>query len=203
MRIVEHYSHLNRLEFLLVHKPDLWKEIRDVLASADVSRFKNKVSREKTMLGKRLYAPTEINKEVGKFFLERGWAESRTGYWVTRNARLVRRTMNLTVAQQKQEIEKAGETPIYSYNQTDFVKNRVAVEVQFGKYAFVAFDLFVKHMAFFVGDVIDVGVEILPMKELQTEMSSGIGYYEREIYNLIRQGRGTPSVPLVIVGVAA
>lgn len=81
-------------------------------------------------------------------------------------------------------------------------KDRVAVEVQFGKYAFVAFDLFVKHMAFFVGDVIDLGIEILPMKELQAEMSSGPGYYEGELYNLIRQGRGIPAVPLVIIGIA-
>lgn len=29
---------------------------------------------------------------------------------------------------------------------------RIAVEVQLGKYAFVAYELFVKHMAFFVGD---------------------------------------------------
>jgi hypothetical protein len=75
--------------------------------------------------------------------------------------------------------------------------------VQFGKYAFVAYDLFVKHMAFFVGDKIDVGVEILPMKELQAQMSSGVAYYEGELYNLLRQGRGTPAVPLVIVGVTS
>jgi Restriction endonuclease BglII len=73
--------------------------------------------------------------------------------------------------------------------------------VQFGKYAFVAYDLFVKHMAFFVGNVIDVGVEILPMKDLQSHMSSGVGYYESELYNVIRQGRGVPAVPLVLVGV--
>ena len=81
--------------------------------------------------------------------------------------------------EQKREIEAAGHRAIYSYNQTDFVKERVAVEVQFGKYAFVAYDLFVKHMAFYVGDVIDVGVEILPMKTLQKWMSlsprKGIG----------------------------
>ncbi len=82
------------------------------------------------------------------------------------------------------------------------MKDRVAVEVQFGKYAFVAFDLFVKHMAFFVGDVIDLGIEILPMKELRAEMSSGPGYYEGELYNLIRQGRGSPAVPLVVIGIA-
>ncbi len=28
MKIAETYSHLNGLEFLLVHKPDLWREIQ-------------------------------------------------------------------------------------------------------------------------------------------------------------------------------
>jgi hypothetical protein len=59
-----------------------------------------------------------------------------------------------------------------------------------------------RHMAFYVGDVIDVGVEILPMKEMSSEMSSGISYYERELYNVIRQGRGVPAVPLVLIGIA-
>ena len=48
------------------------------------------------------------------------------------------------------------------------------VEVQFGKYAFVAYDLFVKHLAFYVRDTIDVGIEVLPMKSLQKSMSSGV-----------------------------
>ncbi len=85
--------------------------------------------------------------------------------------------------------------------QTDFVKDRVAIEVQFGKYAFVAYDLFVKHLAFFVSDQIDVGIEILPMKSLQSQMSSGVPYFEGEFYNVIRQGRGVPAVPLVMVGI--
>ena len=66
----------------------------------------------------------------------------------------------------------------------------------------MAHDLFVKHMSFFVGDLIDVGVEILPMKCLEVEMSSGVPYYERDLFNIIRQGRGTPSVPLVIIGIS-
>lgn len=103
--------------------------------------------------------------------------------------------------EQKKEIEASGEKPVFSYNQTDFVKSRVALEVQFGKYSFVAYDLFVKHLAFYVGDHIDVGIEILPMKELQSNMSSGVSYYEGELYNVIRQGRGVPAVPLVILGI--
>ena len=98
-------------------------------------------------------------------------------------------------------IEASGRKPIGSYNQTDFVKDRVAVEVQFGKYAFVAHDLFVKHMSFFVSDVIDVGIEILPMKALEAQMSSGVPYYERDLLNPIRQGRAVPAVPLVLIGV--
>ncbi len=135
-------------------------------------------------------------------FRKRGWKESRTSYWVTSDARLIRKTMHMKPAEQKVVIEDAGFHPFFSYNQSDFVKERIAVEVQFGKYAFVAYDLFVKHMAFYVGDVIDVGVEILPMKELQQQMSSGVAYYEGELYNLIREGRGVPAVPLILIGVA-
>ena len=202
MRIVEHYSHLNGLEFLLVHKPDLWNEIQQVITKIDASKYKTKISRERRMQGKILYAPIEMNKAINAEFQALGWSESRTSYWVTKDANLIQKTMAMAPDAQKKEIEKNNQEPIFSYNQTDFVKDRVAVEIQFGKYAFVSFDLFVKHMAFFVNDVIDLGIEILPMKELQSEMSSGPGYYEGELYNLLRQGRGIPAVPLVIVGIA-
>ena len=57
-------------------------------------------------------------------------------------------------------------------------------------------------MTFFTGDVINLGIEILPMKELQAEMSSGLCYYERALYHIIRQGIGIPSVPLIIIEIA-
>lgn len=202
MRVVTYYSHLNGLEFLQVHKPGLWAEILDVIARLDAETCRTKVSKEIRTKDKVLYSPIDINRVMKASFEGHGWSEQRTSYWVTSDAKLIRKTMHMPAAEQKREIEAAGLTPIFSYNQTDFVKERVAVEVQFGKYSFVAYDLFVKHMAFFVGDVIDVGIEILPMKELQAEMSSGVAYYEGELYNLIREGRGVPAVPLVIVGVA-
>jgi hypothetical protein len=52
-----------------------------------------------------------------------------------------------------------------------------------------------------VRDQIDVGIEVLAMKSLQQHMSSGPGYYEGELYNIIRNGRGVPAVPLVLLGV--
>lgn len=202
MRIGEIYSHLNGLEFLQVHKPALWIEIQNVVEGVDAAAARTKVSREIRTKDKLLYSPIAMNRAMSAAFRAQGWQESRTSYWVTSDAKLIRKTMHMAPPLQKAEIEAAGLRAISSYNQTDFVKDRVAVEVQFGKYSFVAYDLFVKHMAFYVGDVIDVGVEILPIKGLQSEMSSGVGYYEAELYNLIREGRGVPAVPLIVIGIA-
>lgn len=202
MKIQTMHSHLNGHEWLLVHEPQIWHEIEQIIAAVDADEHRTKVSNEKTMRGRMLYAPGPINASLKRRFDDRGWQETRTQYWVTDDYNLIRRTMTLTEADQKREIEKAGRTPIKSYNQTDFVKRRVAVEVQFGKYNFIAYDLFVKHLAFYVGDQIDVGVEVLPMKAMQQNMSSGPGYYEGALYDLARQGRGVPAVPLVLVGVA-
>lgn len=201
MKIAEIYSHLNGLEYLLVHKRKLWEELKKVVFAVNAEKCKTKVSKERTKKGKKLYSPIEMNKEFKKNLENKNWKENRVDYWVTKNERLVRKTLSMAQNNQKREIEKAGETPILSYNQIDFVKNRVAVEVQFGKYSFVAYDLFVKHLAFYIGDAIDVGIEILPMKSLQKNMSSGVAYYEGELYNVVRQGRGVPAVPIVLIGI--
>ena len=153
------------------------------------------------MKGRLLYSPVEMNKSFKILLESKKWKESRVNYWVTKNQKLIRKTLAMPPEKQKKEIEQAGCFPIFSYNQTDFVKNRVAIEIQFGKYSFVAYDLFVKHLAFYVSDQIDVGIEILPMKTLQSQMSSGVAYYEGELYNVIRQGRGVPPVPLVMLGI--
>ena len=201
MKIAQTYSHLNGLEYLLVHNKKLWQEIRAVITSVDAKACKTKVSKEKTMKGRILYSPIEMNRAFSKLLNAQRWEESRVNYWVTKSEKLVRQTLFKPSEEQRAEIEAAGEVPIFSYNQTDFVKDRVALEVQFGKYSFVAYDLFVKHLAFYVRDQIDVGIEVLAMKSLQQNMSSGPGYYEGELYNIIRNGRGVPAVPLVLVGV--
>lgn len=201
MKIIETYSHLNGLEYLIVHRKKLWDEIQKVIESIDAEKCKTKVSKEKTMKGELLYSPIEMNQSFKDKLTNLGWNEDRFSYWVTKDEKLIRKTMALPADEQKKEIVNSGNTPIFSYNQTDFVKDRVAIEVQFGKYSFVAYDLFVKHLAFYVGDKIDVGIEILPMKSLQSHMSSGVGYYEGELYNVVRQGRGVPAVPLIILGI--
>ncbi|WP_460971247.1 BglII/BstYI family type II restriction endonuclease [Novilysobacter erysipheiresistens] len=196
---------MNGHEFLLVHKPKQWAEINTVIEAIDAEGCRTKATKEARKMGKfadgMLYSPIEMNKCFKTALSSLEWHEDRYSYYVTDDARLIRRTLGMEAAEQRKEIEEAGHRAIGSYNQTDFVKDRVAVEVQFGKYSFVAYDLFVKHMAFYVGDKIDVGIEILPMKSLQDHMSSGVAYYEGELSNLVRQGRGVPAVPLILIGI--
>lgn len=201
MKIADSYSHLNGYEWMLVRRQGMWEKIEKIIRAVNAEKFRTKVSEEKTKKGKLLYSPTELNSNLATKFEADGWTERRTHYWVSNDIELIRTTLGLEPAAQRKLIEEAGKKPISSYTQTDFVKERVAVEVQFGKYPFISYDLFVKHMAFYVGNEIDLGVEILPMKSMQAEMSSGPGYYEGTLHIIARQGRGVPAVPLVLIGV--
>jgi hypothetical protein len=208
MRIIETYSHLNGEEYLLVHHPETHKEIKSIIGQVDASKFMTKTSKEKTMRGKKLYSPDKLNREFRRLFNAKGWTESRYQYYVTTNRKYLQEIVNLPFKEQREYLLAQGiADPINSYKQTDFVKDRIAIEVQFGNYAFVAFDLFVKHLLFYSGDIINVGVEVLPVKAMATDpnggrlMSTGIAYYEGEVYNILRHGRNSPPVPLLIIGI--
>lgn len=202
MKIAQKYSHLNGEEYLIVHHNNLYKEIKEVITSIDADKLRTKISKEKRKIGNSLLSPIELNEAFNSEFYKRKWEESRYNYYITLNRELMEKSVLMSAKEQKEFLIANGEKePIYSYNQTDFVKDKIAVEVQFGKYAFVAFDLFVKHMLFYSGGVINLGIEILPTKKMQAQMSSGVAYYEGEVYNVMRQGRNSPPVPLLILGI--
>jgi hypothetical protein len=202
MKIAQKYSHLNGEEYLLVHHNDLYKEIKAVIASVDAEKYRTKISKEKTMPGRKLFSPIQLNKFCAQEFRKSGWSEVRYRYVVTTDRALMQDLLPLSYVEQMKFVKGKGVVePIVSYKQTDFMKDQIAIEVQFGKYAFVAFDLFVKHLLFYSGGLINLGIEILPTKRMQCQMSSGIAYFEGEVYNVLRHGRSSPPVPLLILGV--
>lgn len=203
MEIAEKYSHLNGEEHLIVHHNDTYEEIKEVIKAVDAENFRTKISKEKGRTGELLYNPDELNREFKRLFKRLSWEDVRYSYYITTDYSVMQELIILPIQKQKEFlIERGVESPIYSYKQTDFVKDNIAIEVQFGKYAFVAYDLFVKHLLFYSGGVINVGIEVLPMKSMQSHMSSGVAYYEGEVYNVLRHGRNNPPVPLLIIGVA-
>lgn len=202
MKISQVYSHLNGLEFLLVHKPALWREIRESIENVDASDALRKVSREKNRMGEVLFSPTLLNDLFKDELNNRGWEEKRISYFVNEDLQTTRLTVDIRDKErQKNAIIAGGFTPYSTHNQVDFVKDRVAIEVQFGKYFSVQYDLHVKHTFFYGRGDIDVGVEIIPMHALMSRMSSGVAWYENELTNIVREGRSNPSVPIILIGI--
>ena len=200
--IIRHlYSHLYALEGLKVRKPKIWQEIKSTVKSIDAKTMKTKKSKEKTMKGKMLYSPSDINAAFKKEFGKKKWKENRQTYYVTSDEELTEKIVKLNPDKQKETITSHGQEPIYSFHQTDFTKDKVAIELQLGKYAFIEFDLFVKHLQYYELKEIDIAIEIVPTKALLNSMSSGPGYYERTLTHIIRQGRGRPSFPFILMGI--
>lgn len=201
MRIGKYYS-LNGYEYMLVHKRQLWSEICSAINNVDASLAFNKVSKEKNRVGELLYSPSSMNQLFKDEFLKSGWVERRINYYVNSDIKTTQEIVNVQDAEKQREIiESNGYRAYRTYNQVDFVKEGVAIEVQFGKYFSVQYDLHVKHTFFYGRGDIDVGIEIIPMHSLMSNMSSGVAWYENELTNILREGRSNPSVPIVLIGI--
>ncbi len=176
MKIVYEYSHLGGAEILTVRYPDLEKEIREVIQGVRARRLK--VSREKSMRGRLLYSPSDMNRQFRAAFRSRGYTELRDTY-------------SITIPNSSIRIPGA-------FKQIDFVKGKVLVEVQFGKYAFMFYDM-AKFQYFFNENKADVGVEIVPCHALKSRMSTGVSYGEQLVYDIERLKRHFPAVPVKVI----
>ena len=177
MRKVYEYSHLGGSQILQVDFPEINAEIDEVIASIG-GLTKTKLSREKTMRGRRLYSPRELNRRFRDEFRSRGFHELRDTY---------------TVRIPDYPVQIPG-----AYKQIDFVKESVLVEVQFGKYAFMFYDV-AKFQYFSNERQADVGVEIVPSHGLKCQMSTGVSYGEQLVYDIERLRRHFPAVPIKVI----
>jgi hypothetical protein len=176
MRVSYEYSHLGGAEIMKVRYPEWDAEIYGIIAGVKASR--TKISKEKTKGGKALYSPIDMNAQFGKAFTVKGYNELRDTYTIT--------------------IPNSTVTIPRAFKQIDFVKGKLLVEVQFGKYAFMFYDL-AKFQYFFNENKCDVGVEIVPCHDLQHQMSSGVSYGEQLVYDIERLKRHFPAVPVKVL----
>ncbi len=139
-------------------------EVKRILSDIETSKYKTKKSKEKSMRDKLLYDPRSLNKAVADGFLKLGWEKKRilceypTQYYI-----------------EGYQVPQVSQRP---FREMDFIKNRLGVEVQFGKYSFMVYNVCAKMTIFHNMNFIDVGIEIVPVKELAEEMSSGVSYFE-------------------------
>jgi hypothetical protein len=83
----------------------------------------------------------------------------------------------------------------------DFIKGKLGVEVQFGKYAFMVYNVSAKMTIFHNLGFVDAGVEIVPVKAFASEMSSGVSYFEQFVWDLDNRGVSNIDIPVLVLGV--
>ncbi len=176
MKIVYEYSHLGGSEILELRYPSIKSEIYSIIS--DVHAKKLKISKEKTMPGRELYSPKDMNKQFRNAFTKKKYTELKDIY-------------TITIPNNDVRIKGA-------FKQIDFVKGKVLVEVQFGKYAFMFYDM-AKFQYFFNEKKADVGIEIVPCHSLHKQMSTGVSYGEQLVYDIERLKRHFPAVPIKII----
>jgi hypothetical protein len=176
MKIVYEYSHLGGSEILQVKYPKINQEIYDVIAMVQANKIKE--SQEKTKMGRMLFSPVDMNHQFSKAFSDHNYHELKDVYTIT--------IPNSDIAIQG------------AFKQIDFVKEKVLIEVQFGKYAFMFYDM-AKFQYFFNENKADVGIEIVPCHNLHHQMSSGVSYGEQLVYDIERLKRHFPAVPIKVM----
>lgn len=182
MEIIAEFSFKKGKEFIEKHHKAEFQEVRKIISLVDATRLKTKVSKEKTMKGKLLYSPIELNKEFKRLFNERGWESVR-----------------IDVKTYVQEIEQEHK----GFREMDMIKNKLGVEIQFGKYAFMVYNDSAKMTIFSNQGLIDSGIEIVPMLSLANEMSSGVSYFEQMKTDLEMRGEADIDTPVLVLGVDA
>ncbi len=188
MRILGKYAFNNGEEFLMANYSSLLPEIFTIIEQIDSKLYKTKISKEKTMPGKLLFNPVEINDAFKAAFDSKGWKPVRIQCVYTREGYV----QNHTPPQ---------DIPRNAFREMDFVKEKVGIEIQLGKYAFMVYNVCAKMTIFHNKGKIDCGIEIVPMYELAVEMSSGVSYFEQIVWDLKERGCGDIDIPVLIIGI--
>lgn len=189
MIIAGEYSFKQGREFITSTFPNELDEVKQAIAAVDADEHKTKISRERTMTGRMLYNPSSLNIAFKTLFDAMGWRNSRV--------QCVYPTHYYT----SHYVSTAASRP--AFREMDFVKKRLGVEIQFGKYAFMVYNVCAKMTIFHNMNIIDAGIEIVPVKDFAIEMSTGVSYFEQFVWDLEHRGVADIDIPVFILGVAA
>lgn len=190
MRVIGRYSFKGGEAFIREHHPQELAEVEAAIASIDATTHRTKKSREKTMTDKMLYSPKSLNLAFGAFMRPLGWSNKR-----------VKCTYSTTYYTIDYKPAQPLRKPSDPFRDMDFLKNGLGVEVQFGKYAFMVYNVCAKMTIFHKLGFIDSGIEVVPLKQFADDMSTGVSYFEQIVWDLEQRGEADIDIPVLVLGI--
>ena len=190
MKVVAKYDFNGGKSFIEQNYEQELIEIMDVICKIDSSIYKIKKSEEKTMVGKMLFSPSDLNKAFKREFQKFNWSHYKVA-------------CDYAFGEYLPDYVPAKKSHVKPYRDMDFVKQgkKLGVEVQFGKYAFMVYNVCAKMTIFKNLKIIDSGIEIVPVKVFANEMSTGVSYFEQFAWDLHHRGISNIDIPVLILGV--
>ncbi len=187
MRIVASYSFNGGQAAVEKKYPLLFKDVVGAIQAVNADDHRTKSSKEKTMPGRMLFSPISINNAFKDFLLPRGWKKKKEP----------------AIYSTKYYIKDYTPSPAArgAFREMDFVKEKLGLEVQFGKYAFMVYNVCAKMTIFNKLGYINTGIEIVPVKGFADHMSTGVSYFEQFQWDLDHRGISDIDIPVLILGI--
>ncbi len=190
MIIAGEYSFKDGLSVIKAKYPSLLEEVQEIIQCVNADSHKTKSSKEKTMPGKLLFNPISLNEDFKSKFSQLGWASYKQDCKYT----------DKYYTEKYLAVSNPNSTR-GAFRAMDFVKSKLGIEVQFGKYAFMVYNVCAKMTIFNRLGIIDAGIEIVPIKEMADNMSTGVSYFEQFIWDLEQRGTSDIDIPVLILGI--
>ncbi|MEK7099001.1 MAG: BglII/BstYI family type II restriction endonuclease, partial [Patescibacteria group bacterium] len=73
--------------------------------------------------------------------------------------------------------------------------------IQFGKYAFMGYDIFSKMIIFKNLGYIKCGIEVVPAAELVKQMSTGVSSFDQLLVDFNNRGESSIDIPVFVIGI--
>lgn len=182
MQIVNIYSFKGGQEFVQRKHPRELAEVIDAIEHLNAAACLTKESSEKTMKGKLLFSPRDMNDGLKVALHKNGWTKKVSG-------------------KRKKYAEPRHAFGKGRFREMDGIRNKVGLEIQFGKYAFMGYDIFSKMIIFKNLGYIECGIEVVPSAELVKDMSTGVSSFDQLLVDLEHRGESNIDIPVYIIGI--
>lgn len=191
MKVVATYNFNYGEEIIKNQYKNELSELIQAINNIDASLYKTKESREKTMMGRLLYSPSEINTAFKCQLHPLGWKNYKQPCDYSLYGNYLDGYILPPGSNQK------------PFRDMDFVKNKLGIEVQFGKYSFMVYNVCAKMTIFRNLQIINAGIEIVPVKNFASQMSTGVSFFEQISWDLSVRGVSNIDIPVLILGIDA
>ena len=182
MIIKDVYSHNDGEKYINENHKSEYDEIVSAINNINIRDAISKVSKEKSK--DLIFSPIDLNIQLKSYLSNLGWTK-------------------------KKENSKKGfqEPRIYfeeggrEYREMDGIKNKVGLEIQFGKYSYMAYDIFSKMPLFKKRGLIDCGIEVVASHNMIKDFSSGVSSFKQIVFDMQERGVSNLDIPTLILGI--